>query len=394
VVIPVKDDARFLETCLRALAGQTTAPFEVIVVDNGSTDDSAGVAQRHGATVLREDEPGIAAAASRGYDHASGDIIARLDADSVAPAGWIGLLMGAFQRHLEVDAFTGSAAFTDGPDAWRQTAARIYLGAYFVSASSALSHPPLFGSNFAMRAPAWRAVRAEVHRSDVTIHDDFDLSFHLGRTHRIRYLSSLRLGISMRPLLDGGGLVRMTRGFRTVVIHWPHDLPWLRLARILIRRQQGQQRKRQRQRRQRQAPSTAGGRRSRFRAVLVLDGLNVGLLAASAALTTARERTVGPRAPNHVTAVPAVALVAWLFAVVADRYVRAPASDLEHATRADRRAREMVWVGLVVNTAGSVVAAERAGRRGSGRRVGFARALYLLAGGLVVSIAYLRALDR
>ncbi len=41
VVIPVKDDADALGRCLRALSLQTKAPDEVIVVDNGSEDESA-----------------------------------------------------------------------------------------------------------------------------------------------------------------------------------------------------------------------------------------------------------------------------------------------------------------------------------------------------------------
>lgn len=243
VVIPVKNDARMLESCLASLARQERAPgFQLIVVDNGSADGSAAVATRAGATVLFEARPGIAAASETGYDHARGDIIARIDADTVLPVDWVRNLLDAFQGAPRVDAVTGPAGFLDGPRLLRRPAAVAYLGAYFVLGALALTHVPVFGSNFAMRRSAWESVRNEIHLSP-DLHDDFDLSFHLGERHRIRFAPRVRVGISMRPLIDGAGWRRVRRGFRSVAIHWPHDLPWRRLARgWRLRREASRQR--------------------------------------------------------------------------------------------------------------------------------------------------------
>ena len=52
VVIPVYNDAALLRRCLEALAAQTRRADEIVVVDNGSTDDSAEVARRGGARVV------------------------------------------------------------------------------------------------------------------------------------------------------------------------------------------------------------------------------------------------------------------------------------------------------------------------------------------------------
>lgn len=237
VVIPVKDDAALLERCLSALRRQTVAPCEIVVVDNVSSDASARVARAAGARVVCEQRPGIPATASTGYDQAEGEIIARLDADSVPSGDWIERIGDRFRDRPDLAAVTGGAAFSGGPQRLRRVGAALYLGAYHLSLAPALGHVPLFGSNFAMRRSAWQRVSGTVHRQDPELHDDLDLAFHLGVRERIRYGRGLTVQISVRPFAEAGTLpTRFQRGFRTVLTHWPRELPWLRWARRIIRR--------------------------------------------------------------------------------------------------------------------------------------------------------------
>ncbi|THG29113.1 glycosyltransferase family 2 protein [Glaciibacter flavus] len=231
VVIPARNDAEHLRRCLRSLAAQTVPPDAVIVVDNGSTDDTGAVALRHGARVIVERETGIGAASAAGYHAATTDVIARLDADSTPAPDWVGTIVSAFARRGDVAAITGPAFFSDGPQRARTPLAALYLGSYFVLTGLALGHVPLFGSNMAFRRSAWLSVSAHVHTHDALAHDDLDLSYHLGVDQRIRFVPSLRSGISMRPLSDGKGRLRIRRGFHTIAVHWPHELPWLRVFR-------------------------------------------------------------------------------------------------------------------------------------------------------------------
>jgi len=234
VVIPVKDDSTSLARCLAALRAQSWTADEIIVVDNRSSDGSARTAKAGGATVISWPEPGIPAASSRGYDSATGDLILRLDADCVPPTSWIEDIVTVFAEHPKVSALTGSARFIDGPAALWVPLARFYLCAYAVATIPALGHPPLFGSNLAMRRDAWEAVKASVHRDDPDLHDDLDLSFHIGARHRIRYLKAAPMGISMRPFRSVRSFgQRIYRGFRTVVIHWPLDFPPRRWGRMI-----------------------------------------------------------------------------------------------------------------------------------------------------------------
>lgn len=92
VIVPARNCAAHLERCLAALAAQDLAePYEVILVDNGSTDGTAEIAERHGAPVrvIRQDNRGPAEARNRGAAEASGSVLAFTDADCMPCPGWL-----------------------------------------------------------------------------------------------------------------------------------------------------------------------------------------------------------------------------------------------------------------------------------------------------------------
>ncbi len=83
VVIPAYNAARFLSRCLESVFAQTLRPDEVIVVDDGSTDNTAALAAELGAKVIRRPNGGLSAARNTGIQNASSEWIALLDADDL-----------------------------------------------------------------------------------------------------------------------------------------------------------------------------------------------------------------------------------------------------------------------------------------------------------------------
>ncbi|MFN2449584.1 MAG: glycosyltransferase family 2 protein [Candidatus Baltobacteraceae bacterium] len=100
VVIPVYNGADTLAECLRSLAYQTLArdQYEIIVVDDGSTDNSAEIAKACGVQVIRQRNAGAPAARNTGIAHAAGAWIAFTDSDCVCSRGWLASLVRAAER--------------------------------------------------------------------------------------------------------------------------------------------------------------------------------------------------------------------------------------------------------------------------------------------------------
>jgi glycosyltransferase involved in cell wall biosynthesis len=208
VVIPALNDAEMLARCLAALARQTRPADEIVVVDNGSTDNTADVALSAGARVVNEPRQGIPAATAAGFDAAKGSIIARLDADSVPHEDWLARLESRFAARPQMAALTGPGEFYGANRVVRWLGQTVYIGGYFWSMGWLLAHPPLFGSNFAIRASAWERIRETSHRDVRELHDDLDLSFQFKPGMQIVFDRHLRVGVSSRPFGSIAGLRR------------------------------------------------------------------------------------------------------------------------------------------------------------------------------------------
>jgi lipopolysaccharide/colanic/teichoic acid biosynthesis glycosyltransferase/GT2 family glycosyltransferase len=98
VVVPAYNAAKTIGNCVRALTQQNIphGGYEIIVVDDGSTDETAAVAEAAGAQVIRQPNQGPAAARNRGVEAARGDLILFTDADCEPAPDWIERMSAPF----------------------------------------------------------------------------------------------------------------------------------------------------------------------------------------------------------------------------------------------------------------------------------------------------------
>src|SRR5215472_14478144 len=94
VVVPNWNRSALLNKLLQDLASQDLAPEEVIVVDNGSTDDSVSMAKAVGATVIElRSNQGFTGAVNRGIEVSRGEWIAILNNDIQLERTWLSKLL-------------------------------------------------------------------------------------------------------------------------------------------------------------------------------------------------------------------------------------------------------------------------------------------------------------
>jgi len=114
VIVPVFNGAASLTRCLQSLAQSQYAPAECIVVDDGSTDDSAAVAEQFGAVVISTGGPfGPAKARNLGARKAQGDILLFIDADVAVETHALGRIVERFNSDPALDGLIGS--YDDSP---------------------------------------------------------------------------------------------------------------------------------------------------------------------------------------------------------------------------------------------------------------------------------------
>lgn len=110
VIIPAYNSARFITECLESVANQQSdIPLEVIVVDDGSSDDTRDkVRAFSGVRLLEQENAGPSAARNRGIAAASGAFIAFLDSDDLWTEDKLAVQMAVFRSHPEVSMTVGN----------------------------------------------------------------------------------------------------------------------------------------------------------------------------------------------------------------------------------------------------------------------------------------------
>ncbi|MFE3545178.1 glycosyltransferase family 2 protein [Nocardia sp. NPDC059177] len=200
VVIPALDEASRITACLERLVGQDTID-QIVVVDNGSTDGTREIVTELAAhhpkiELVDERNPGVAHARNAGFGTARGEIIGRIDADTLVSLDWGATVRAHLDAHPDTMAVTGISTYHDSP-----------IGFFLAGAIDAqhrlglIKHQPVgnvHGANMAIRRSAWEQVRP-VTTTRRDLHEDLDLALCLTKAKlRIDQLPRLRAQISAR----------------------------------------------------------------------------------------------------------------------------------------------------------------------------------------------------
>jgi glycosyltransferase involved in cell wall biosynthesis len=195
VIIPTHNRAEFLAEAIDSALSQTHAPTEVIVIDDGSTDNTAEVLSGYGNRIkaVRQQNRGVSAARNAGVALASGDLLAFLDADDVWMPKKLERQVARFQAepdlglvHCGVDEIDAEGArlrrVQDGLEGWVADDMLMFRRSVILGGGSGAMIP--------------RALFKDIGGFDETLSTsaDWDLYYRVARKHRVGFIADVLVG--------------------------------------------------------------------------------------------------------------------------------------------------------------------------------------------------------
>lgn len=200
IVIPAFNEEKFLPKALESISKQDYQDFELIVVNNNSTDNTSKIAESFGAKVVFEPQQGVAFARQKGFLEAKGEIIASTDADAVLPPHWLFQIYQEFKKDKEIVALAGLCNLYSGPILVRSMA--YYLFYPFLVLDKFFSGGwNLVGSNFAVKKKAF--LEAGGFNTRLVLNEDVELSQRLRKIGKLSFNPNLLVQVSGRRYKDG-----------------------------------------------------------------------------------------------------------------------------------------------------------------------------------------------
>jgi glycosyltransferase involved in cell wall biosynthesis len=199
IVIPCYNEARYIADTVKSLRGQTFAgSYEIIVVDNNCTDDTAEIARELGARVVREDNPGVCWARQTGTEVSSGEIVISADADTTYAPDWLAKIDQSFGTDARIVAVTGPCRYVGRP-LWGRMYARILFGGVHLAYRMTGRIVYVTATNIAFRKKHWSGYNVNLTQGG----DELNLLRDLRARGRVVYVHTNPTYTSSRRLTRG-----------------------------------------------------------------------------------------------------------------------------------------------------------------------------------------------
>jgi glycosyltransferase involved in cell wall biosynthesis len=221
-VIPAFNESALIQRCIDSIHRECEdwINYEIIVVDNGSTDMTAEIARSCGAMVITEPSKGVTRARQKGLEAAAYGLVAFIDADSEIPPGWAACALLALQ-------FNRAVAVT-GPIVYYELALRyrIIIGLFYTLARLIHTvYPMVQGSNLLVLRD--KMIEAGGFNTSIDFYgDDTDTAVRLSKVGKVRFEMGMWVWSSSRRFYLEGV---MRVGFRYTINHvwmWATGKPW------------------------------------------------------------------------------------------------------------------------------------------------------------------------
>ena len=202
VAMPVYNARNYIRQAVQSVLGQTFSDFELIVIDDGSSDGS-GEAAREAASgdsrvrILRQENQGVSAAANRATELARGELLARVDADDICFPHRLEKQVEFLRSHPEHVAVGSRVLLIDADGAELFEMPGIPVTHEDIERGLMAVEWSIYQPAAMMRTEAVRRVGG--YRTDLHIHEDHDLFLKLAEIGRLANLPEALLKYRQRP---------------------------------------------------------------------------------------------------------------------------------------------------------------------------------------------------
>lgn len=224
-VIPAFNEEALIGKCLQSVLaeiGRSGVDADVIVVDNASTDRTGEIAAGfEGVRVVHEPRKGLVHARDAGFAASAGyDLVANIDADTLVPEGWLGVVRDEFSRDPGLVCLSGPYIYYDMAPHNRLLIGMFYgltyliylLNRFVLRVGSVVQ-----GGNFVFKRAAWESVGG-YDRSIKFFGEDTDVAVRLSKVGGVKWTHRLKMKTSGRRLEKEG--VFRTAGTYTLNFFW------------------------------------------------------------------------------------------------------------------------------------------------------------------------------
>ena len=150
IIVPAYNEEALIVQCLQSIMAEFgNVTYQLLVVDNGSTDKTAELAKLCGAEVIYESNKGITRARQTGLERAQFELCAFIDADNDLPAGWLDFALAAIVKEGVVAA-SGPIVYSE----LRVIKRIASFGFYLIAKVAHQIFPMLQGGNFILKKSA------------------------------------------------------------------------------------------------------------------------------------------------------------------------------------------------------------------------------------------------
>ena len=202
LIIPAHNEEKYIGQCLESVEKYGKGLYEVIVVDNASTDRTSEVAKRFSfARVVYEPRKSLLYARQKGFEESGGDYIAYIDSDTKIYPTWFEKITEGFKKDKNIVILSGPYKYYDMPKFKKIMAEMIWW--IIFPPVYLLSRRVIHGGNFVVKREALEKING--FDTSISFHgEDTDLARRLSYHGKVKYKTNFYINVSGRRLLSEG----------------------------------------------------------------------------------------------------------------------------------------------------------------------------------------------